>query len=112
MGIVVHRSMITSWGGSSRTLGRGGDNMQVDVTAMLQGLHDALESGEISEEFHAAMMREIAKVSRRGKVGRSECDYAQFLRAVAHVINFDPGEYAKAWRHLGHSLAEGLIVLN
>lgn len=93
--------------------------MQIDTTAMIQGVFDAREEGEISQGFADAIRNTIHAIAYRGPVGRSVCDYEHLLSALAVVIpgadaraEFHALELGQLWRRLGPSLASGLTVAN
>jgi hypothetical protein len=93
--------------------------MQIDVVAMIQGVFDAGQAGEISQRFADDVRDAIRTVSYPGPVRRSVCDYDKLLVALAAV---EPGdsvrpefralELGQLWRRLGPSLASGLTVAN
>jgi len=91
--------------------------MQVDTTAMLQGICDARDAKEISHELYSKLCERIMKVSEPGSVGRLECDYEQLmcqLGLVPYDGDIDPEwvEFSMLWKRLGDSLASGITVAN
>ncbi len=93
--------------------------MQIDTVAMMQGVYDARDNGQISEQFANDVRNTILAISYPGPVGRSVCDYEHLLSALAVI---EPGEgvlpefraleLGLLWQRLGQSLSSGLSVAN
>ena len=84
--------------------------MNVDVTAMIQGVHNARDAKKIPQEMHSAIVHAIVAVAKPGPVRRSEIDYGVMLREIAGVDGFPACQWAGLWPYLGKSIAEGIGV--
>lgn len=90
--------------------------MQIDTTAMLQGILDARDANEISDDLCSELQRLISKVSKPGKLGRQECDYARVLEQIglaayaSHLDDVPLAEYARLWKRLGDSISSVISV--
>ena len=84
----------------------------------MQGISDARDANEISEVLYAELCRRIDKISERGKTGRKECEFMRLLTQIGlaetseKLEDISVTEYAKMWRRLGVSLADGIMVAN
>ena len=92
--------------------------MNIDSVAMLQGISDARDANEISDVLYTELCRRIDKISRCGETGRKECYYGDLLNELSLMIfagrldEIPNVEYARMWRLLGVSLADGIMVAN
>ena len=88
--------------------------MKIDTVAMVQGIHDALAEGKISEEFKRKLVNAIYANSKPGPVGRQEISMRKLLRVIDEVeeANDSWNQWAQVWSRLGPSIASGLGVAN
>lgn len=86
--------------------------MQIDVTAMLQGLGDARDKNEVSENFADKIYSAVREISYRGPVGRQVCDYDKLLMALSAIEPEYWIEASMLWKRLGNSLSSGITVAN
>ena len=84
--------------------------MNVDVVAMLQGIHNARHDKKIPQSMHSAIVHAIVAVAKSGPVGRAEIDHGVMLRELAGIESFPALYWADLWPYLGDSIASGISV--
>jgi hypothetical protein len=85
--------------------------MNVDVVAMLQGIHNARDAKKIPQEMHTAIVRAMVAVAETGSVGRTEIDYGVMLQELAGINGFPAFYWSDLWElYLGKAIAEGIGV--
>ena len=85
--------------------------MNVDVAAMLQGVHNARNEKKIPAYMHSAIVYAIVTIAKPAYVvGRSEIDHGEMLCLLAGIEGFPAHRWAMLWPYLGKSIAEGLVI--
>ena len=85
--------------------------MQVDKVAMMQGVINAHTDKKIPDELYEELMKRFQRISKPGKVGRHECDYAELLKEISEV-DARWLHLVRLWEYLGKYISSGISVAN
>lgn len=86
--------------------------MQVDITALLQGIYDARNDKKISPEFANEIIVIVREITYSGPVRRPVCDYDKLLIELSKIETERWWQLSFLWKYLGDSLSSGITAAN